>query len=575
VYSYGRRMAKPQYAYYHIFAATTTSPGNGLGTVMQTNLMRVSNSTVPVNGSAIGSAVGYDQVTELDGLNGVNGETVYKYINEPDSLFSFYDPTETIYYIRPPYGSNVSHLLNGTLYEQTEYQNVGGQFIKVKDILNTYDNNVNPLIQRPLSDSGEHPYQGQPFYFSSTSPGSANTVWAMEFRPWDVNRVESQVSSPCEGDWVIYPSLTSQWEAITSSVQKIYSQNDTTKYVTTTTNYYYDDTAHLLPTRVVVNDSKGELITAYSHYPLDYPHTTGSDAFSLGIKYLQNNHFVSSPVEKYVQRSNTDGSNTRTISANLYSYNANQPFPSLIYNAEFSSGPDASFVPATDNSGLIMDPTYQPLILFDQYDQNGNLLQQNKASDVNHSYIWDYFSCYPIAEVVNAVQSDIAYTSFEFDGSGNWTVPDTTRVRSGKAITGSLAYNLTGSNAISKSGLNNATKYVVGFWGYTGGSVTVNGASATAKIVLGNWTYYEAQDSGVTSITIGGTGIIDEVRLFPKGALMDTYTYAPLIGITSHCDASGKLTYYSYDGLGRLHMIQDQYGNILKRYDYEYQTTNN
>jgi YD repeat-containing protein len=55
---------------------------------------------------------------------------------------------------------------------------------------------------------------------------------------------------------------------------------------------------------------------------------------------------------------------------------------------------------------------------------------------------------------------------------------------------------------------------------------------------------------------------------------MDTYTYAPLIGITSHCDASGKLTYYTYDGLGRLHMIQDQYGNIRKRYDYEYQTTN-
>ena len=81
--------------------------------------------------------------------------------------------------------------------------------------------------------------------------------------------------------------------------------------------------------------------------------------------------------------------------------------------------------------------------------------------------------------------------------------------------------------------------------------------------------------TGSTTVTIGGSGvIIDELRLCPKGSLITTYTYAPLIGITSKCDASSRLTYYSYDNLERLKLIKDQYGNILKRYDYEYQTTN-
>jgi YD repeat-containing protein len=102
----------------------------------------------------------------------------------------------------------------------------------------------------------------------------------------------------------------------------------------------------------------------------------------------------------------------------------------------------------------------------------------------------------------------------------------------------------------------------------------VNGSGGTSKITIGPWTNFEVRLFGVTTVTIGGTGLIDELRLYPKGALMTTYTYEPLVGTTTQSDASGKITYYSYDGLGRLHMIQDQYGNILKRYDYEYQTSN-
>jgi YD repeat-containing protein len=56
-----------------------------------------------------------------------------------------------------------------------------------------------------------------------------------------------------------------------------------------------------------------------------------------------------------------------------------------------------------------------------------------------------------------------------------------------------------------------------------------------------------------------------------EGALVTSYTYTPLIGMTSSTDPSGKTTLYEYDGLGRLKRIKDQNGMILKQYDYQYQ----
>ncbi|TRZ69881.1 MAG: hypothetical protein D4R97_09135 [Bacteroidetes bacterium] len=53
-------------------------------------------------------------------------------------------------------------------------------------------------------------------------------------------------------------------------------------------------------------------------------------------------------------------------------------------------------------------------------------------------------------------------------------------------------------------------------------------------------------------------------------SLVTTYTYKPLVGITSVTDPAGIATYYEYDAYGRLIFEKDNNFNIVKKYDYHY-----
>ncbi len=189
--------------------------------------------------------------------------------------------------------------------------------------------------------------------------------------------------------------------------------------------------------------------------------------------------------------------------------------------------------------------------------------QQAKSNDAPQSIIWGHNHQMPIAEVINATVDKIAYTSFEEDGYGGWTLNGGGTLLTTGAVTGTRSLNGGVTKAVPSG------NYIVGVW--STGNPTVNGVAQTQtpNKVLGNWRYFEVSLTNVTSITVLGTNI-DEVRLFPAGAQISTLIYNPLYGVTSQCDVSNKILYYEYDGFGRLKTVRDENKNILKTLDYQF-----
>jgi hypothetical protein len=62
---------------------------------------------------------------------------------------------------------------------------------------------------------------------------------------------------------------------------------------------------------------------------------------------------------------------------------------------------------------------------------------------------------------------------------------------------------------------------------------------------------------------------LNNLRNIP-GAFVTTYTYKPLVGITSQTDQNGKTIFYEYDLFKRLYVIRDKDNNIIRKFCYNY-----
>ncbi len=63
---------------------------------------------------------------------------------------------------------------------------------------------------------------------------------------------------------------------------------------------------------------------------------------------------------------------------------------------------------------------------------------------------------------------------------------------------------------------------------------------------------------------------LDTLRDALPNAMVSTYTYDPLVGVTSITDPRGYTMYYEYDAFNRLQQVKDQNGNILSENQYHY-----
>jgi hypothetical protein len=442
--------------------------------------------------------------------------------------------------------------LSGSLLSKVVYSDIGGNYFKVSESDKFYHTTARLAY-----------WNGKSVYIGA---GGSSAQGVCQFNEGIANQFMT----------CFYPSIKSERVLLDSTTDVSYDQSDPTKFVATTHRYYYDNPAHYQPTRVNTTDSKGNTLVTLQKYPQDYIPggftVTGNTVLDTMIAH----NMISPTIEKADSLYYPGGGSGYVTGGRLNLYrllSGGIPVSDRQFQLDLVS-PVTNFQPfAISGNSTSQDSRYRQMISFDQYDNLGNL-QQYTAIDLNPvTILWDYSHDYPIAQVKNAALADVAATSFEADGTGNWTytgtsTPDTT------SITGSNCYNLGQSGgSITKSGLTSATTYVLSYWTKNSTPLTITGTLAgypvTGKTIHG-WTYYEYSLTGQTSLTLTGTGYFDELRLYPATAQMSTLTYKPLTGTTTTCDVDNKVTYYFYDGYQRLRRIKDQDGNILKTFQYHY-----
>lgn len=352
----------------------------------------------------------------------------------------------------------------------------------------------------------------------------------------------------------------------------------------------YDNPGHRQPTRSTTYNSDGSRRTTFIKYPTDYaPGSTPTGDAAL-ISQLQQKHMHSIPVEQYTQLWLPGSGSPLTIAASYKQFgNPVAQQPGLLamkrsYKLELSEG-ITDFQPATiSGNSISKDNRYKEKAYAAEYDTRANLVSLSLPGSQGEQYIYGYANAFPIAVVRNNDNSRKAgFTSFEEGATGNWTYNEGAVVNSAsQSLTGRRFLDLSlGSPSFYFRPADNSdpsphpipppAAYIVSYW-LKGGTAVVSGSSPGSTGISANgWTYYEHLiPSPNGPVTINGTGQLDELRIYPVGSVMESFTYDPLNGITSRDDGAGSIIRYDYDNMGRLKTEKDIRGNTIKAYEYKY-----
>lgn len=383
------------------------------------------------------------------------------------------------------------------------------------------------------------------------------------------------------------------------------------------TEYGYDPYGNIASTKTW--DSDGNTIvksTKYNSHP-DYD-LAASENIAMGIRKLKTQYGIKSfPVETMLstQKPAVGGVITppNYLSAQLNTFNINKPMPEKQYVlradngiAEGAPGNTNGFYSSKINtSGVFQKDSRYVLEEEITSFTTGNALSLPKPANIinrkggSYALTYDYSGFYASSRTTNADITAIAYSGFEGTYSGN-NVPfkngwifNEANIQSGNSFTGQRSLTAapvstaaSTSAFITSNNIITGKAYKVSFWArnVSGNLYLANGTSTTVLTMLKtgkeNWRYYEAEfiANGTVGLVYASSSIIplnvniDELMLTPANAQMESYSYNTGTGnITAVNAGNGSVLFYEYDGFGRLVVVRDDAGNVLKKHSYKLQ----
>ncbi|SDT67415.1 hypothetical protein SAMN05216490_4790 [Mucilaginibacter mallensis] len=533
-----------------------------------------SQSVLPVSNNSMGSHIGYSEVTERrsDG-----SYTKYLYTN--------FD-----------HANDAGHLDEAPLTTLSQTQTNYQPYISLEE-------ERGKILKETVYNSTGHPVKSTAFTYTALNKGNS-LVKSIKARSFTVcpPGTASSVAYACEGSAYGYYTYSYLPVSKTTTIYDVSGNNP----VTTSETYAYDNPLHRQITRSYLTDSKGETLVNVNIYPQDYANPTGFVQQMIAI----NN--VGSPIEKVTLRSTTGASPTLNVtSGSVTEYPvATGDYPSTSYTLDLANplplattGSTTNFVLSNVRSVPLLattamstagsyarDSHYRAAASFD-YDheklKDFNIYTTQTVANLSTVFLWDVSRRYPVAEVKNANSSKIAFSSFEeaetpgatrLNNPNNWNIPAGVMNNTITARTGQYCGYITGATISTVDPIPIGT-YTVSYWSKAGPATISGGTVQSTKIGPTSptgWTYYEhtMQLSSAANVSVAGNAsaqYIDDLRLYPIGALMTSYTYSPLVGMTSATDAKNETTFYEYDSFQRLLNIKDKDGSIVKHMTYHYQ----
>ena len=396
-----------------------------------------------------------------------------------------------------------------------------------------------------------------------------------------------------------YRVMSDVAKVLDKRTEKFYDKNNVGQSKTEAVNYFYGGLNHLKPTKQVKINSNGDEEITESLYAFDllsFFDLNRLDISDLPESYPQRGYkaMIEKNINSLLRKTTSikkHGSTNEMLTGsvlNLFDADYASSGYGNLYLIEIKLIPLLGPVLKTtlsdviNENGFIPDSRYKTEIQYGDYDSYGARLLRFTKLKQSTSTIWGYNKQYPVAKVVNSTHViGTAYTSFE-TGSGNtndytsWNYDLEGVVSVPLSPTGNNCYNLTSRNISYDHGLYEQEVFILSYWSKNGAYNVSSGSTARQGQTINGWTYYEHEITNaynliISAISSTGSNFIDELRLYPRGTMMETYTYEPLIGITSKCDFNNNITYYEYDSFGRKWLMRNQYRQILKTFEYAFQ----